>query len=115
MAKSSLHRWTIQEAMAIKTGAGGVDFMVAEAPASGSDPANHTSNGTRDYVAITALTSACVVTTLSMDTDIWDAFTNLSLPQGVTIYGYWSMVKLSNSDHTSGTQRLRVHRAYSTD
>lgn len=100
MAKSSLHRYTTQEALNILTGGGGADIVAA----SGSDVTLNAHN----YVAITAIT-ACDVDLTSTDTDIWDSHTTLVIPAGTTIYGSWSAVVIADGDTAV------VYREHSTD
>ena len=105
MAKSSLHRLTVQESTNILTGAGGYD-IVTDATVNA-----HT------YCAITILTgsvddgknSTCAVTATSSDTDIWDSMSGIAIPTGTTIYGSWSAVTIP-ADNVA-----IVYRSHSTD
>ena len=100
MAKSSLHRYTEQEALNILTGGGGADIVAA----SGSD-VNLTAH---TYVAVPAITE-CDVDLVSSDTDVWDSHTGLVIPAGTTVYGNWSSVNITDGDTAV------VYRAHSTD
>ena len=100
MAKSSLHRYTVQDALNIQVGGGGCDVVVA----SGADVTLNAHN----YCAITALTALDVDVT-SNDTDIWDSHTTLLVPAGTTIYGNWSSVVIADGDSAV------VYRINSTD
>ena len=59
MANSNLHRYTAQEAEN-RLGGGGYDYVT-----------NATVNS-HTYVAIQALSSDCVISATSLDTEIWD-------------------------------------------
>lgn len=86
MADSNLHRYSTQEA-ANRLGGGGYDYVT-----------NATVNS-HTYVAIQALSVACVVTAAtSVDTDIWDTLSNVTLAAGQTIYGEWSSVQIASGD-----------------
>ena len=51
------------------------------------------------YVAIQALSVDCVVTAAtSVDTDIWDTLSSVTLLAGQTIYGEWSSVQIASGD-----------------
>ena len=100
MAKSSLHRLTVQEATNVLTGGGGCDIVVANG-------ADVTLNA-HTYCAITTFT-VCVLTLTSTDTDIWDSATTLTVPAGITIYGNWGTVVVADGDHCI------VYRTHSTD
>ena len=113
MANKPLHKYTVQEALGIKAGAGGVDYAEATAPEDESSPTVVTTNAHK-YVKIIALT-ACVVTAVSTDTDIWDNLTLLSIPSGTVLYGNWSSVVLTNGVESSATTKILIHREYSTD
>jgi hypothetical protein len=90
MAKSNLHRRSVQEGVNILVGAGGYD-IVSDATVN-----------THEYVAITILTgsvddgknSTCAVTATSTDTDIYDSLSGVAIPVGTTIYGNWSAVTI---------------------
>ena len=106
MAKSSLHRYTVQEGLNILTGAGGCDIVT-----------NATVN-THTYVAITILvgteviednTASGTVSATSVDTDIWDTLSTVEVPVGTTIYGQWSAVTIGANDTAI------VYRSHSTD
>tara|TARA_R110002020_G_scaffold413043_1_gene622589 strand:- start:330 stop:614 length:285 start_codon:yes stop_codon:yes gene_type:complete len=85
MATSNLHRYTSQEA-ANRLGGGGYDYVT-----------NATVNS-HVYVAIQALSVDCVVTATSVDTDIWDSLSSVTLLAGQTIYGEWSSVQIASGD-----------------
>ena len=99
MAKSNLHRYSVQEALNIKTGGGGADIC---AP-SGSD----LTLSAHSYCAITALTET-VATVTSSDTDIWDSGA-MTIPAGTTVYGNWTQVVIADGD------KAVVYRIISTD
>lgn len=99
MAKSNLHRYSVQEALNIQTGGGGVDNVIA----SGSD----VTLSAHTYCSITALTETAATVT-SIDTDIWDSGV-YTIPAGTTIYGRWSQVVIADGD------KCVVHRVESTD
>jgi hypothetical protein len=99
MAKSNLHRYTVQEGLNILSGGGGADIVAA----SGAD----VTLNAHSYVAITALTEA-VATVTSNDTDIWDSG-EITIPAGTTVYGNWSQVVIADGD------RAMVYRELSTD
>ena len=88
MGNSHIRNRPTKENTGILTGAGGADYVAA----SGSDVTlnSHT------YVAITAFT-ATVATVTSVDTDIWDSGA-LAIPAGVTVYGKWSAVVVTDGD-----------------
>ena len=85
MATSNLHHYTTQEAQN-RLGGGGYDYVT-----------NATVNS-HTYVAIQALSVDCVVTATSVDTDIWDTLTSVTILAGQTIYGEWSSVAVANGD-----------------
>ena len=86
MANSNLHRYTAQEAEN-RLGGGGYDYVT-----------NATVNS-HTYVAIQALSVDCVVTAAtSVDTDIWDSLSSVTVLAGQTIYGEWSSVQIANGD-----------------
>ena len=85
MATSNLHRYTEQEA-SNRLGGGGYDYVT-----------NATVNS-HVYVAIQALYTDCVVTATSVDTDIWDTLTSVTILAGQTIYGEWSSVQVASGD-----------------
>ena len=86
MATSNLHRYTEQEA-SNRLGGGGYDYVT-----------NATVNS-HTYVAIQALSVDCVVTAAtSVDTDIWDTLSTVTLLAGQTIYGEWSSVQIASGD-----------------
>tara|TARA_Y100000401_G_scaffold37388_1_gene28014 strand:+ start:272 stop:613 length:342 start_codon:yes stop_codon:yes gene_type:complete len=113
MASSNLHRYTVQEALNIKTGAGGKDYITASAPADASSPTITTLN-THKYVKIKALTDI-VLTASSTDTDIWDTLALVAVPAGTSIYGNFGIILLTNAVEGSETMQAVVHRSYSTD
>ena len=85
MATSNLHHYTTQEAQN-RLGGGGYDYVT-----------NATVNS-HIYVAIQALSTDCVVTATSVDTDIWDSLSSVTVLAGQTIYGEWSSVQIANGD-----------------
>ena len=97
MATSNLHKYTSQEALNIITAGGGYDY-VTDATVN-----SHT------YCAITALSVDAVVSATSVDTDIWDSLSSVTILAGQTIYGQWSAVTVASGDFAI------VHRMWSTD
>ena len=97
MATSNLHKYTSQEALNIITAGGGYDYVT-----------NATVNS-HTYCAITALSVDAVVSTTSVDTDIWDSLSSVTILAGQTIYGQWSAVTVASGDFAI------VHRMWSTD
>ena len=85
MATSNLHHYTTQEAQN-RLGGGGYDYVT-----------NATVNS-HTNVAIQALSTDCVVTATSVDTDIWDSLSSVTVLAGQTIYGEWSSVQIANGD-----------------
>ena len=85
MATSNLHHYTTQEAQN-RLGGGGYDYVT-----------NATVNS-HTYVAIQALSTDCVVTATSIDTDIWDSLSSVTVLAGQTIYGEWSAVTGASGD-----------------
>tara|TARA_R100000664_G_scaffold12586_1_gene20191 strand:+ start:5237 stop:5521 length:285 start_codon:yes stop_codon:yes gene_type:complete len=85
MATSNLHHYTTQEAQN-RLGGGGYDYVT-----------NATVNS-NVYVAIQALSVDCVISATSVDTDIWDSLSSITLLAGQTIYGEWSSVTVANGD-----------------
>ena len=85
MATSNLHRYTEQEA-SNRLGGGGYDYVT-----------NATVNS-HVYVAIQALSVDCVITATSVDTDIWDTLSSVTVLAGQTIYGEWSSVAVASGD-----------------
>ena len=97
MANAHIRSRPTKENTGILTGAGGCDY----AAPSGS---NVTLNA-HTYIAITGLTATAadgtggtIVTATSVDTDIWDTLTTITIPQGVTVYGKWSSVLVTDGD-----------------
>ena len=97
MATSNLHKYSAQEALNIITAGGGYDYVT-----------NATVNS-YTYCAIVALSEDCVVSATSVDTDIWDSLSSITVKAGQTIYGQWSAVTIANGDFAM------VHRMLSTD
>ena len=97
MATSNLHKYTSQEALNIITAGGGYDYVT-----------NATLNS-HTYCAITALSVDAVVSATSVDTDIWDSLSSVTILAGQTIYGQWSAVTVASGDFAI------VHRMWSTD
>lgn len=97
MATSNLHKYTSQEALNIITAGGGYDYVT-----------NATVNS-HTYCAITALSVDAVVSATSVDTDIWDSLSSVTILAGQTIYGQWSAVTVASGDFAI------VHRMWSTD
>ena len=97
MATSNLHKYTSQEALNVITAGGGYDY-VTDATVN-----SHT------YCAITALSVDAVVSATSIDTDIWDSLSSVTILAGQTIYGQWSAVTVASGDFAI------VHRMWSTD
>lgn len=97
MAKSNLKRYSVQEASNIKTGGGGYDVVTAATVNS------------HNYCAIYAVTAPAVITAASLDTDVWDDLSSLSLVSGTWIYGQWSSVTVGTGDTAI------VYRISSTD
>ena len=85
MATSNLHHYTTQEAQN-RLGGGGYDYVT-----------NATVNS-HTYVAIQALSVDCVISATSVDTDIWDSLSSITILAGQTIYGEWSSVTVANGD-----------------
>ena len=86
MANAHIRGRDTRENTGILTGAGGADY-VTDATVNA-----HT------YVAIQALSVDCVVTATSVDTDIWDTLTDVTILAGQTIYGKWSSVVVASGD-----------------
>ena len=85
MATSNLHKYSAQEALN-RLGGGGYDYVT-----------NATVNS-HVYCAIQALSTDCVITATSSDTDIWDTLTSVTILAGQTIYGEWSSVQVASGD-----------------
>ena len=85
MATSNLHRYTEQEASNRLVGCG-YDYVT-----------NATVNS-HTYVAIQALSTDCVISATSLDTDIWDSLSSVPVLAGQTIYGEWSAVTVASGD-----------------
>ena len=85
MATSNLHHYTTQEAQN-RLGGGGYDY-VTDATVN-----SHT------YVAIQALSVDCVISATSVDTDIWDSHSSVTVLAGHTSYGEWSSVAVASGD-----------------
>ena len=92
-----IHTYSVSEAQNLQLGHGGYDY----AAGSGADVTLNSDT----YIAITGLTATAadgsggtVVTATSVDTGIWDTLTTVTIPQGVTIYGRWSSVVVTDGD-----------------
>ena len=90
MAKG-LHQYSVQEAQNAKLGQGGADYVA-------SATVNQTTNPGTTWVAITTLTDPTVVSATSVNTDIWDNLSSVSVPVSTTIYGRWSIVTIGSGD-----------------
>ena len=97
MATSNLHKYSAQEALNVITAGGGYDYVT-----------NATVNS-HTYCAITALSVDAVVSATSVDTDVWDTLSSVTILAGQTIYGQWSAVTVASGDFAI------VHRIWSTD
>ena len=86
MANAHIRTSPTKENTGILTGAGGCDYVT------GATINAHT------YVAIQALSVDTVVSATSVDTDIWDSLTDVTIKAGQTIYGKWSAVTVAGSD-----------------
>jgi|TARA_Y100000004_G_C8628281_1_gene291794 enamine deaminase RidA (YjgF/YER057c/UK114 family) len=86
MANAHIRNRPTAENTGILTGAGGSDYVT------GATINAHT------YVAIQALSVDCVVSATSVDTDIWDTLTDVTIKAGQTIYGKYSAVTVAADD-----------------
>jgi len=82
----SINKYSANEAGSIQLGQAGADYVT-----------NATVNS-HTYVAIQALSTDCVITATSADTDVWDTLSSITVPSGQTIYGRWSAVAVANGD-----------------
>ena len=64
----------------------------------GADYVTNATVNSHTYVAIQALSTDCVITATSADTDVWDTLSSITVPAGQTIYGRWSAVTVAASD-----------------
>tara|TARA_Y100001951_G_scaffold80359_1_gene68328 strand:+ start:304 stop:603 length:300 start_codon:yes stop_codon:yes gene_type:complete len=92
-----MDKYSASEALNVQLGQAGYDYVAA----SGSDVTLNSDT----YIAITGLTATIadgsagtVVTATSVDTNVWDNLSTVTIPQGVTIYGRWSSVVIADGD-----------------
>ena len=64
----------------------------------GADYVTNATVNSHTYVAIQALSTDCVITATSADTDVWDTLSSVTVPSGQTIYGRWSAVAVASGD-----------------
>ena len=81
-----IRNYSTSEANNIKLGQAGADYVT-----------NATVNS-HTYVAIQALSTDCVISATSSDTDVWDSLSSITVPSGQTIYGRWSAVTVASGD-----------------
>ena len=81
-----IRSYSTSEANNIQLGQAGYDYVT-----------NATVNS-HTYVAIQALSTDCVITATSADTDVWDTLSSVTVPSGQTIYGRWSAVTVASGD-----------------
>ena len=91
MAKG-ISKYSVKEAKNIKLGQGGYDYIGA------ASTINQTTNPGVVWVAITALTSSFTVSATSVDTDVWDSLSSVTILAGQTIYGRYSTVTVASGD-----------------
>ena len=82
----SIRNYSTSEANNIQLGQAGADYVT-----------NATVNS-HTYVAIQALSTACVIDATSSDTDVWNSLSSVTVPSGQTIYGRWSAVTVASGD-----------------
>jgi len=81
-----IRSYSTSEANNIKLGQAGADYVT-----------NATVNSDT-YIAIQALSTDCVISATSSDTDVWDSLSSITVPSGQTIYGRWSAVTVASGD-----------------
>ena len=86
-----VHKYSEQEALNVQLGQGGSDYVT-------NATVNQTTNPNTDWIAIQALSVAAVVSATSIDPNIWDTLSSVTIPVGTTIYGRWSVVTVASGD-----------------
>ena len=86
-----MHKYSVQEAQNVKLGQGGNDYVT-------NATVNQTTNPNTQWVAIQALSVAAVVSATSVDTNIWDSLSSVTIPVGTTVYGRWNVVTVASGD-----------------
>jgi hypothetical protein len=81
-----MDKYNANEALNVQLGQAGSDYVT-----------NDTINS-HTYVAIQALSVDAVVSATSVDTNVWDSLSNVTIKAGQTIYGRYSAVTVANGD-----------------
>ena len=81
-----IRSYSTSEANNIQLGQAGADYVT-----------NATVNSDT-YIAIQALSTDCVISATSADTDVWDSLSSITVLAGQTIYGRWSAVTVASGD-----------------
>ena len=81
-----MDKYNANEALNVQLGQAGSDYVTAATVNS------HT------YVAIQALSVDAVVSATSVDTNVWDSLSTVTIKAGQTIYGRYSSVTIASGD-----------------
>ena len=81
-----MDKYNANEALNVQLGQAGSDYVT-----------NDTINS-HTYVAIQALSVEAVVSATSVDTNVWDSLSNVTIKAGQTIYGRYSAVTVASGD-----------------
>tara|TARA_R100000742_G_C4244964_1_gene64024 strand:- start:480 stop:746 length:267 start_codon:yes stop_codon:yes gene_type:complete len=81
-----MDKYNANEALNVQLGQAGSDYVTAATVNS------HT------YVAIQALSVDAVVSATSVDTNVWDSLSTVTVKAGQTIYGRYSSVTIASGD-----------------
>ena len=88
---STLHKYSVQEAMNIKIGQGGYDIVTAAEVTQVTNPGV-------TWVGIQLLVGSTITSATSSNTAIWDTLATLEVPVGTTIYGSWTTISIGAGD-----------------
>jgi len=81
-----MDKYNANEALNVQLGQAGSDYVTAATVNS------HT------YIAIQALSVDAVVSATSVDTNVWDSLSTVTVKAGQTIYGRYSSVTIASGD-----------------
>jgi hypothetical protein len=86
-----MDRYNASEALNVQLGQAGYDYVT-------NTTVNQTTNPSTTWVAIQALSVDAVISATSIDTDVWDTLSSVTVLAGQTIYGRWSVVTVASGD-----------------
>ena len=86
-----MDKYNANEALNVQLGQAGSDYVTNET-------VNQTNHPGVTWVAIQALSVDAVVSATSVDTDVWDSLSTVTVKAGQTIYGRYSTVTVASGD-----------------